>query len=179
MDCNKRVIRVLPLLSAIFLFAVLVSLSVSVLDSRVDRSVVSGFDLDSYLGEWEELYRSPNWFERGCTCSRAEYSLVGDAVSVVNSCYRDDGSVDTIEGTALLTGTPGLFSVSFSSWFSSEYRVLWVEDDYSVALVNGGSYLWVLVREEYDDSSVARALLEAEERGFFVGDLIVRGVCEW
>jgi len=41
-------------------------------------TVVDVVDLNRYLGMWYEIASYPSWFQKGCTASTAEYSLLSD-----------------------------------------------------------------------------------------------------
>jgi lipocalin len=41
-------------------------------------TVVDSVDLERYLGKWYEIASYPAWFQKGCTGSTAEYSLLPD-----------------------------------------------------------------------------------------------------
>ena len=55
-----------------------------------DIPVVTGFDAARYMGQWYEIARLPNRFEKGMTEVRAVYSLRPDGrIDVVNSGMKD------------------------------------------------------------------------------------------
>ena len=63
-------------------------------------------DLARYAGTWHEVARLPNWFQRSCERSRAEYTPCGDgSLKVVNTCAKASGRSSSIEGRA--TPVPG------------------------------------------------------------------------
>lgn len=63
-------------------------------------------DLGRYAGTWHEIARLPNWFQRKCERSRADYTPCGDgSLKVVNSCLKANGRSTSIEGIA--TPVPG------------------------------------------------------------------------
>ena len=80
-------------------------------------SVVSGFELDRYLGTWYEIARLDHRFERGLTDVTADYTLRDDGgVRVVNrglSTKTDEW--DEAIGKAYLIDSPevGRLKVSF------------------------------------------------------------------
>ena len=41
-------------------------------------TVVNAVDLNRYLGKWYEIASYPAWFQKECTGSTAEYSLLPD-----------------------------------------------------------------------------------------------------
>lgn len=122
-------------------------------DRNVEMVPVADFDLNRYLGQWYEIARFPNRFERGCEGVTAEYGLRKDGkVSVLNTCRKGapDGESETIEGVAKPVG-PGRLSVTFVPWLPfarGDYWVLYLDSDYTVAVVGSprGTTGWILAR---------------------------------
>ena len=109
------------------------------------------FDAGKYCGVWYEIARLPNWFEKGMTNVKAQYSLNSDGtLKVVNSGVRR-GKSKTITGRAWFTTRPevGCLKVQFFFPFSTLYKIIYLDKDYSVAVVTGGDYslLWILARK--------------------------------
>ena len=66
-------------------------------------------DLQRYAGTWYEIASYPQWFQRGCNCTRARYRKKDDGtIAVVNSCNREsvDGKYSVAEGTAVVQKDP-------------------------------------------------------------------------
>lgn len=111
---------------------------------------VLGFQGARYAGKWYEIARMPNWFERGMNNVTAVYSLNPDGTfKVVNSGVRS-GKKHSVSGKAWYASRPGVgeLRVSFFFLFSSPYRVIYLDNDYSTAVVTGSDYsqLWILAR---------------------------------
>ncbi len=111
---------------------------------------VEYFDAASYAGIWYEIARLPNWFERGMTGVRACYTLNPDGtLKVVNSGFRG-GKLKTVTGKAWFTvrRDVGMLRVQFFFPFSGVYKIIYLDREYSVAVVTGSdySYLWILAR---------------------------------
>lgn len=120
------------------------------------------FDLRKYLGTWFEIARIKNKFEPEMTNVKAEYSLNRDgSVKVTNSGYID-GKLSKISGVAEETEEPGVLRLSFFPGQESFYKILFVSDDYSYALVGGDrkDNLWVLSRtpELIEEDAMMRLL---------------------
>ena len=154
-------------------------------DSRSVRSV-DRVDLARYAGEWHEIARFPNRFQRSCAGDvRASYAVRTDGrVDVVNRCTGDDGRAITAYGVARVVDarTSSKLKVRFApallSWLPlvwGDYWVLGLADDYSWAVVGSPDrkYLWILSRatalagEPYE-----RALASARDNGFAVERLV-------
>ena len=133
---------------------------------------VGDFDLDRYLGNWYEIARLPHRFERGMDFVRAEYTLDGDGVKVVNSGIRD-GEPRRIVGRAEFKDPKatrvGELRVSFFWPFYGDYRIIELDPDCRHAVVTGATkdYLWILSREpEMPSSRLAEILERLEKLGF-------------
>lgn len=158
-----------------FSLSVLLSLLVGCGKLTVDNSVVTDFDLNRFLGSWYEIARFDHRFERGMDQTRATYVLREDGkVDVLNTGMKK-GEYSEAKGVAKLTDKPGALRVSFWGPFYSDYRVMFVDDDYQYALVGGGSddYLWILSRTPQIPSEIkAQILAEAQKRGYDTAKLI-------
>ncbi len=145
---------------------------------EVDNTPVGSLDLPRYLGRWYEIARFDHSFERGMSRVAAEYRLRDDGkVEVVNSGWKD-GKFKQALGKAKQPDpekNPALLKVSFFLFFYSDYRVLMLSDDYSVALVGSSSdkYLWILSRTPVLPQETLDAVLaEARRRGYDTSKLI-------
>ena len=129
--------------------------------------VVPQLDLDRYAGQWHEIARYSNFFERKCfgevTASYARNA--DDTVTVVNACRKDDGTMQRAEGLARVVG-PAKLEVRFApAWLGflpfvwGDYWVIDLAPDYSYAVVGEPSreYLWILARDpRIEDATYAR-----------------------
>lgn len=150
---------------------------------------VGDVDLQRYQGTWYEQARLPMFFQRDCVRSEARYRLQDEGrVEVVNRCETASGEWKEARGEAVpqQPGRTDKLWVRFDNWFSTlfpglskgHYWVLYLDDDYSVALVGSPDrdYLWLLSREERIDSATRERLLdEAHRRGYDTDELIWRG----
>ncbi len=132
---------------------------------------VKNFDLNRYLGKWYEIARLPNKFEKNITNVYAEYSMLPDGkVEVINTGIRNHQLV-SITGQAYLAGKPdvGLLKVSFFKPFYSSYKIIYLNRDYTTAIVTGDTmdYLWILARKDTVSSEELALLLSLiREWGF-------------
>ena len=123
-------------------------------ETTSDIAAVKDFEPERYMGTWYEIARLPQYFERDLDEVRARYTLQPDGtIKVVNSGVRD-GEAKSITGTAKFKRPKadpltGELRVSFFWPFYSDYRIIELDPDYSVAVVTAGSrgYLWVLSRK--------------------------------
>lgn len=118
------------------------------------------FSLEKYLGEWVEVARTDNKFERGLTRVTATYSKEGNKIIAVNRGWSEEKQKWKMsKGYIKETPQSGRLKVSFFRPFYGSYNVLSVDKDYRYALVGGGEskYLWILRRKE---TQISRELLE-------------------
>ena len=164
----------LPLVLAAMLFPGLIYAQTR----KVDTTPVQNFDLYKYLGIWYEIARFDHKFERDMVNVTAEYVLRDDGkVVVVNSGWRN-GKYKKAIGKAKQpnpTNNPAHLRVSFFLFFSSDYNVLLLDNNYQVALVGSKSsdYLWILSRTPSISDDVRDLLVgEAQRRGYNTSRLI-------
>lgn len=120
---------------------------------------IASLDLPRYMGEWYEIARYPNRFEKDCTgFTTAHYNLQPDgSVRVVNRCRNPDGRFEQVVGSARQLGgadsatlqvrfAPGWLSFVPAVW--GDYWVIDLDPEYRLAAVGepSGEYLWILAR---------------------------------
>lgn len=121
---------------------------------------VAHVDLERYVGLWHEIARIPNRFQKQCVWGvTAEYALRTDGrISVINRCFRRDGSVDEAKGVARVEDkdTNAQLKVSFFSLLGwrpvwGDYWIIDLADDYSHAVVCSPdrTYGWILARQPH------------------------------
>jgi apolipoprotein D and lipocalin family protein len=145
--------------------------------NQLDHTV-SEVDLDRYMGKWYEIASFPNWFQRGCFCSAAEYTLRDGTVEVKNSCRKGspEGVVDSARGRAtIVPGSGGAkLKVHFQWPFKGDYWIIALDGDYGFAMIGHPTrkYLWILSRTPRMDDAVFAGLKEtARSKGYDVSRL--------
>lgn len=120
-------------------------------------ATVGTVDLPRYAGQWYEVARYPNRFQRQCIGdTTATYQLLDDGnVGVVNRCRTRDG-IDEANGVARrVDGRTDRLEVSFlPAWLRwlpigwGRYWIIELAPDYRYAVIGEPSreYLWVLAR---------------------------------
>lgn len=142
-------------------------------------------DLNKYAGEWVEIARKPNFFQRNCKNSKALYYDLqykeGEPykLKVKNSCTKQDSQLSEAKGVAkIITKDHRNLSVSFSfltSWSSKvNYQILYVDHLYTQALVGSPNkkYLWILSRDFLSSNEIDFLLSKAREYGYDTKDMI-------
>jgi apolipoprotein D and lipocalin family protein len=164
-----------------------VSLALAVLMAAAPQQVagravtaVPAVDLARYAGQWFEIARYPNFFQRKCTGNvTATYVRRTDGkIDVINRCRTADGKTTEATGLAKIADAktraklkvrfaPAM--LSFLPFVWGDYWVLGLADDYSWALVGtpDRKYLWILARAAaMSDEAYAQAIGVAQANGF-------------
>jgi len=146
---------------------------------------VDAVDLDRYLGDWFEIARFPNRFQRSCTGDvRATYTRRSDGrIDVVNRCRASDGHVIEARGVARIVDarTSAKLEVrfapavlSFLPFVWGDYWIVGLADDYSWSVVGSPdrAYLWILARTStLEPARLDAARAAARANGFDIDRL--------
>lgn len=146
---------------------------------------VASVDLDRYAGEWYEIARVPNRFQRDCTGEvRASYARRPDGrIDVVNRCRTADGAKEArgiarVADEKTFTRLKVRFAPAWLSWLPKvwgDYWIIGLAPDYSWAVVGepAREYLWILARApRLDDQSLATARAAVQAAGYDVERLV-------
>lgn len=125
---------------------------------------VKSVDLTKYAGKWYEISSFPQSFQKGCTCTSAEYIITNKKyIKVLNSCKRTDGSTSAT-GKAFVKKNSGnaKLTVQFFWPFRGKYWIIELADDYSYAVVGhpNRKYLWILSRTKQMDDMLYNSICE-------------------
>jgi apolipoprotein D and lipocalin family protein len=149
-------------------------------DERPPLRVVPFVDLQRYQGDWYEIARYPNRFQKGCVGSRASYTLKDDGtVGVLNQCFEGSfgGKLRSAKGRARVVDkeTNAKLKVTFFWPFRGDYWIIALGRDYEYAVVGHPKrrYLWILSRTKKMDEGIYEAILgRLEEEGYDTTRLI-------
>lgn len=147
---------------------------------------VPSVDLKRYLGDWYEVARFPNRFQRDCTGEvKASYATRADGrLDVINRCRTADKGMKEARGVARIVdrSTSAKLEVrfapaalSFLPFVWGDYWIIGLADDYSWAVVGtpDRDYLWVLSRTpSLTAASYDAAVNTARTNGFDIGALV-------
>ncbi|MFF7707526.1 lipocalin family protein [Pseudomonas sp. NPDC007930] len=145
-------------------------------------------NLERYQGTWYEQARLPMFFQRNCAQSEATYQLTpSGTVDVLNRCRTQQGEWEQAHGTASeqVKGKADKLWVQFDNGFSrmfpgitkGDYWVLYVSDDYKLAIVGNPNrrYLWLLSRSRTVPEDIRQLLMaKARQQGYDTSRLIWR-----
>ena len=140
---------------------------------------VRNFDLGRYLGDWYEIARFENRFEKKCVGNvMARYGATEKPgrITVRNECRQADGRMSVANGYGKVDGAGGQLKVSFFRPFWAKYWVLAVDPEYQWSLVGEPKreYLWILARTPMLGAEVLEGIKgRAVEQGFDVSKLVM------
>ncbi|XP_062078338.1 temperature-induced lipocalin-1-like [Humulus lupulus] len=152
---------------------------------KKELKVVKGLDVERYMGRWYEIASFPSRDQpKNGVDTRATYTLKEDGtVHVLNETWSD-GKRGSIEGTAY-KADPKSDEAKLKVKFylppflpiipvTGNYWVLYVDEDYQVALVGEPSRksLWILARKTHIDEEIYNQLVQkAIDEGYDVSKL--------
>ena len=131
-------------------------------------------DVEKYMGTWYSIQEIPNWFQRNCECTTAQYFLNEDgSVNVFNKCNNNNQS---ITGKAFVVNetSNSELKVQFGWFRNGDYNILYVDNNYNYALVGtqDRDYLWLLSREpSMSDHQIEIMQTIAQEQDFDISRL--------
>ena len=141
---------------------------------------VQNFDAAKYMGQWYEIARIDQRFQKGLTQVTAQYSLNPDGtVKVINRGYNAEKKQwKEAEAKAKFVSDPkvGALKVSFFGPFYGGYNVVHLESDYQVSLVIGEDTdsFWLLSRTPTLPREKVQALLsKAQSMGVDLNKVIM------
>jgi len=132
------------------------------------------FELKQYLGKWFEIARIKNAFEPNMTNVTAYYELDdNNNIKIVNEGYNNS-ILFQIVGIGKTTNQNNILQVSFFNNIFSDYKILYVDEEYQYAIVGGktADYLWILSRTPQLDEDIIKQLLEiAKENNYNINKI--------
>jgi apolipoprotein D and lipocalin family protein len=147
--------------------------------ANLPLDTVSDVDLKRYAGKWYEIASYPQRFQKGCTCTTAEYTLSNEGYVIVeNACNKDsvNGEKSGIKGKAFVVENSGnaKLEVQFFWPFKGKYWIIDLDTDYTYAVVGhpNREYLWILSRTPQLNEKTYNEILErAKAKGFDLSKL--------
>ncbi len=142
----------------IFVICLLVS-SLSFANNQKGETLptATNVDVGRYIGKWYAVTTLPQSFTKGCVSQTAEYGILSEkSISVLNTCYKENGKTKTITGKAVIVDstTNARLEVTFNNFFTrlfrvkGEYVIIKLSEGYDTVLVGSTDRksLWILSR---------------------------------
>ncbi|MFB3813734.1 MAG: lipocalin family protein [Terriglobales bacterium] len=172
----RKIVKAALVISGVAVGAAVYALA----DRSIDApATVGSVDLERYGGQWYEIARYPNRFQRRCaTDVTATYRLRRDGkIEVINACRHADGASQIARGTARVVDrrTNAKLKVTFFWPFSGDYWIVDLGADYEYSVVSEPTrkYLWILSRRAHmDEAQYRQIILRLESRGFDTAKLV-------
>jgi len=129
-------------------------------------------NIKKYLGKWYEIASLPNYFQRGCRCTNAQYKWLGNnKISVLNQCIKgSDKKYSQAKATAWPVNTNNSkLKVQFFWPFKGDYWIIYLQKNYQYVLVGSPNYeyLWILSRKKSLPKPIIKRLISiAQKKGF-------------
>jgi apolipoprotein D and lipocalin family protein len=138
-------------------------------------------DLNKYAGKWYEIASIPQFFQKGCHGTTAEYTLTDKGYVIVeNRCNKDSihGKQTYIKGKAFVVENSGnaKLKVQFFWPFKGKYWIIDLADDYSYAVVGNPNRksLWILSRTAMmNDITYQQIISRIKENGFDISKIVL------
>ena len=151
----------------------------STMQAQDTLKTVTNVDLNRYAGKWYEIASFPQFFQKGCNCTTAEYTVCNKGYVVVeNRCNKDsvNGRESYIKGKAFVVKNTGnaKLKVQFFWPFRAKYWIIDLADDYSYAVVGhpNKKYLWILCRTPQLNELLYNQIVERiKNKGFDINKL--------
>lgn len=145
-----------------YLIAILLLVTTSCSGQKIKSAPVTNFNAQQYLGEWYEIARTDNRFEKGCTDVTATYAPKDDGgLRVTNKCLVN-GKEKIAKGKAYFKEDEKTASLKVTFFWPiyGNYNVIYLDKDYQYSVVDGGGtkYLWILSRKKTIDDKTLKML---------------------
>jgi apolipoprotein D and lipocalin family protein len=134
---------------------------------------IAELDISRYMGNWYEIAKLPNWFQRKCIQgTQAHYKILGpQKIEVTNKCTTASGEEIKAVGVARPNSSGQVaqlevrFAPDWTAWLPLVWGAYWVLDldpDYQLAAVGDPtrSYLWILSRSPVVSGTQYESLLQ-------------------
>ena len=115
---------------------------VRILNPSIPRVKIDSYE---YAGTWYEIGHNPEWFEKGCTNTTANYEVLPSGIQVKNKCFTNGAWKESV-GMAYPTEHDGVLGVSFFPGIYGNYTVTYRDPQTSIVTNQQGTSLWILSR---------------------------------
>ena len=118
-----------------------------------ELATVDYVDLERFMGPWYVIANIPTFLEKGAHNAVETYTLDDDGTIATNFTFRKDsfdGKVKDYNPRAwvLDTDTNARWGMRFVWPIKADYRIVWLDDDYSMTVVGrqDRDYVWIMAR---------------------------------
>lgn len=140
---------------------------------------VDAVDLDRFMGDWYVIASIPTVFEKDIYNAIERYDRIGaNKIQTTFSFYKGgfDGEKDTMRpvGYVMDDGSNALWGMQFIWPFKADYRIVYLDDDYSLTVIGRQKrdYVWVMARKpQLDSETYAQIVRFIESLGYDTTEL--------
>ena len=118
-----------------------------------ELATVDYVDLERFMGEWYVIANIPTFLEKGAHNAIETYSLNDDGTIATNFTFRKNGfdgkeKEYNPKAWVLDTETNARWGMRFVWPIKADYRVAWLDDDYSMTVIarQDRDYVWIMAR---------------------------------
>ena len=129
-------------------------------------------DLEKFMGSWYVIANIPTVIEKGAHNAVEHYELSDDGTIATTFTFRKDGFDGKLKeynprGFVLDTGTNARWGMRFIWPLKSDYRVVYLDDDYSTTVIGrqARDFVWIMARTPTVPDDEYREVVD------FVGEL--------
>ena len=138
-----------------FLFIALLAIGIAGCASKgPEMKTVEEVDLERFMGPWYVIANIPTFLEKDAYNPVETYSLNDDGTIATHFTFRKggfDGKAKEYHPKGFIkdTDTNALWGMQFIWPIKADYRVIWLNDDYSQTVIgrNKRDYVWLMARE--------------------------------
>lgn len=125
---------------------------------------VDHVDIDRFMGPWYVIANIPTFLERGAHNAVETYRLSDDGTIATTFTFRKNGFDGKLreyqpKGFILDSRTNARWGMQFLWPFKSDYRIVYLDDDYTTTVVarQKRDFVWIMARtpaipvEQYDE----------------------------
>ena len=121
--------------------------------SDEELATVDYVDLERFLGPWYVLATIPPFLEKGAHNAVETYALNDDGTIATTFTFRKDSFDGKLKeynpkGFVFDTETNALWGMRFVWPFKADYRIVWLNDDYTMTVIGrqDRDYVWIMAR---------------------------------
>ncbi len=135
-------------------FAALASLLGACATDRPELETVDFVDLDQFMGDWYVIANIPTFIEKGAHNAIETYAMNDDGtVDTRFTFYRNsfDGKFKQYNPRGFVRddGTNALWGMRFIWPFKADYRIIYLNDDYTQTIIGRQKrdFVWIMARD--------------------------------
>ena len=143
-------------------------------------------DLKRFMGDWYVIANIPTWVEKDAYNAIETYRLADDGTIDTRFTFRKGGfdgepKEYSPRGFVVDTESNALWGMQFVWPFKGDYRVIYLDEDYSTTVIGRikRDYVWLMARDPDISQADLDAAMAAIERAGYDMSLVQRVPQEW